>query len=450
MNNGKSYYTNWDDPTLKRDEEYWKKKLAKIQKRIEDKYQGVSSDQMNEKFKASYDKDQYSKSKIESRLEGKPLSSDKLKYEDAKRFQENIAQGREEAGTLESIYSRVDEKTSQELARRGEKSWGDKVQRAQARTRGATIQGRDEYHLKTAVSRQDHLDAKGDAQSQREKIEINNRTDDQIGRMDQFVKNHPPGTTFNMGDLSGSATEGAIQYAKDIGLKTEVTKTAKDAFTEKMTKDAMKKAATKKLIETQGALGLKGKSAAETLKYYFVPEAYQKTQELGARKLAEEAAKKAAEAVGTEAAKTVGQEAAKEAAKDAAGSTAGGAVSIAGGAYTGYGMLKGIKTGEGATGDTATDIGMGAGKGAMAGASVGSAVPGIGTAVGAAVGAVIGGISGGLAAKQKRKDLNREEDRKHYKRLENIGEKQMVANAKSYKRMKDDFEKAMGMQRRSL
>ena len=148
-------------------------------------------------------------------------------------------------------------------------------------------------------------------------------------------------------------------------------------------------------IAKRKALDMAKQHATLKAKEFALEEATKEGGKQAAKKIAEEAAKKAAE----EAAKKV----AEEATKQTAASAAGGAVTGIGAASSGISMLNKATTGSGATGDTGTDVTMGAAQGGLAGAQVGSYfAPGVGTAIGAAAGAILGGISGGLGAKKAR------------------------------------------------
>ncbi|MAV64751.1 MAG: hypothetical protein CMG00_06125 [Candidatus Marinimicrobia bacterium] len=105
---------------------------------------------------------------------------------------------------------------------------------------------------------------------------------------------------------------------------------------------------------------------------------------------------------GKQTAKKIAEESGKMSLKKAA-SSAGGAATVVAGAGEISSMFKKATTGAGASGDTGTDMMMGATTGGLSGAQVGSMfAPGVGTAIGAATGAILGGIAGGVGAKKAR------------------------------------------------
>ena len=152
--------------------------------------------------------------------------------------------------------------------------------------------------------------------------------------------------------------------------------------------------------------------------------------------------KAAGEAATQEITKEATKTLAKEGAKEAGKSLAGSAVVGIGTAMTAKDMLSTATTGEGATGNTGTDVASGAAKGAMAGASF--------PPYGAVVGAVIGGIAGGLGSAAARKQKNAKIKGEMFEKQANITEQKMARNNKIFGEMKADFEKALRTPRRTM
>jgi len=134
----------------------------------------------------------------------------------------------------------------------------------------------------------------------------------------------------------------------------------------------------------------------------------------------------------------VGEKALEKGGEQVLGKVAG----AAGTAMAAKGMYDMATTGEGATGDTTTDVASSAMSGAMSGAAFG--------APGMAVGAVLGGIAGGLGSNAARKNQNAKIEGEKFEKQALIAEKKMARNSKIFGDMKADFEKALRTPRRTM